>query len=167
MAPSVRSVVVGRGHASLLTNLDTGHSKLVRDIRYLCILSPTKCSNTYRGQQALFARSVLRGSRTCADRSSARRSATKPAAPTSLAPPRTIVQVSPPSERSKKEHQTTFGCVQLVQSECCLMFRLVPLRLPLPPYARRSRSAAAALENLPDHWPCSDPTGACSQQAQF
>ena len=35
---------VGRGHALLLANLDTWHSKRVRDIGYLRIFSPTKCS---------------------------------------------------------------------------------------------------------------------------
>jgi hypothetical protein len=39
--------VVGRGHLSLLNNSDTRHSKLVRVIGYLRILSPTKCSNMY------------------------------------------------------------------------------------------------------------------------
>jgi hypothetical protein len=42
---------------SLLTNSDTWHSKLVRDIGYLlvCIFPPTKYSNMYRGayRQAL------------------------------------------------------------------------------------------------------------------
>jgi hypothetical protein len=33
--------VLGRGHVSLLTNLVTWHFKLVRDIGYLCIFSPT------------------------------------------------------------------------------------------------------------------------------
>jgi hypothetical protein len=40
--------VVGRAHASLLTNSDTWHSKLARDIGCLRIFSPTKCSNLYR-----------------------------------------------------------------------------------------------------------------------
>jgi hypothetical protein len=39
---------VGRGHVSPSTNSDAWHSKLVRDIGYLRIFSPTKCSNLYR-----------------------------------------------------------------------------------------------------------------------
>ena len=38
-----------RGRASLLATADTGHSKLVRDAGYLCIRSPTECSNLCRG----------------------------------------------------------------------------------------------------------------------
>jgi hypothetical protein len=42
--------VAGREHVSLLTDLHTWHSKLVRDTGYIWIFSPNKCSNIYRGQ---------------------------------------------------------------------------------------------------------------------
>jgi hypothetical protein len=39
--------VVGRGHVSRLTNVETWHSKLVRDIGYRRIFSPT--SSVHKG----------------------------------------------------------------------------------------------------------------------
>jgi hypothetical protein len=44
----VRARVVGRGHASLLTNSDTWHSKRVMDIGHLRISSPTNGTQWHR-----------------------------------------------------------------------------------------------------------------------
>ena len=42
-------LVVRRGHASLWTNSDTWHSKVVGEMGYLRLFSRTKCSNMNRG----------------------------------------------------------------------------------------------------------------------
>jgi hypothetical protein len=72
--------VVGRGHVSLATNSDTWHSKLVRDIGYLWLFSPTKSTPARAARRRRGRGPACRGARPGSSRRP-RRTPSPPAAP--------------------------------------------------------------------------------------